>query len=105
MASPGLNEMQTTTLRSRPMKKEVESKSEERKEHKTATPLSEGHGGTHDSETGWSNPVKNHGGEAHVFPKHQGEAHGFGHFGGERKGNLRMSGHAGAHRIGHKKGK
>ena len=84
------------------MKKEVESRSEESKEHKTDAPLARGHGG---SETGHSNPVKNHGGAAHSFPKHGGESHGYGHFGGERKGNLRMSGHPGAHCVGQKKGK
>jgi hypothetical protein len=44
-----------------------------------------------------------HGGTAHSFkPPAANHAHGYGHSITERKGPLRMSGHSGAHRIGHR---
>ncbi len=46
---------------------------------------------------------KNFGGVAHSFrPPAANMAHGYGHSIAERKGPLRMSGHSGAHRIGHR---
>jgi hypothetical protein len=45
----------------------------------------------------------NHGGPAHQFrPPAAGNAHGYGHTSGQRSGQLRNSGHDGAHRIGKK---
>ncbi len=46
---------------------------------------------------------QNFGGVAHSFkPPAANMAHGYGHAGGQRKGVLRMSGHSGAHRVGHR---
>jgi hypothetical protein len=43
------------------------------------------------------------GGIAHTFrPPDANKAHGYGHSVTERKGSLRMSGVAGAHRLGHR---
>lgn len=43
------------------------------------------------------------GGEAHSFqPPPMGSAHSFGHSGHQKSGSMRLSGHSGAHRIGHK---
>ncbi len=44
-------------------------------------------------------------GEAHSFSKPAAMAHGFGHSEAHRSGPMRLSGHSGAHRIGHKRGK